>query len=106
MQETLHGSSRQARDFRDVFERKVLLISQRDHFGVLRAQVVNSLLQDLRQLPPFRDAVRRVLIASLGEAVLRSLLEGVVRRLARRTSSIAAWWAIARSQLENFLSGA
>ena len=76
MQETLHGSSRQARDFRDVFERKVLLISQRDHFGVLRAQVVNSLLQDLRQLPPFRDAVWRVLIAFPGEAVLRRLLKG------------------------------
>src|SRR5439155_16995317 len=76
MQETLNGSSRQARDFRDVFECKVLFISQSDHFGVLRAQVVNSLLQDLRQLPPFRDAVWRVLIASLSEAVLRRLREG------------------------------
>src|SRR5947207_13970633 len=94
MQEALNGSSRQARDFCDVFECKVLVISQRDHFGVLRAQVVNSLLQDLRQLPPWRDAVWRVLLASLGEAVLRRLIEG-------RRPDIAPPYLIYRRALGN-----
>ena len=75
MQPTFNRADRQAGDFCDIFKRKVVFISQRDHLGVIRPQVADSLVEQSRQFPPFRDAIWSLITALLRQAVLRRLFQ-------------------------------